>query len=92
MWAIIRKVSLEKHPLSLNLAHLGKLIKERRETLGLSQQDVADATHLHRTYISDIERGQRNITIGSLQRVAIALDIQLSTLARLAEVADARGE
>ncbi len=73
------------HTLALNLQHLGKLIKDRRETLGLSQQDVADATHLHRTYISDIERGQRNITIGSLQRVAIALDIQLSTLARLAE-------
>jgi transcriptional regulator with XRE-family HTH domain len=71
---------------ALNLQHLGKLIKDRREMLGLSQQDVAYATHLHRTYISDIERGQRNITIGSLQRVAIALDIQLSTLARLAEV------
>lgn len=78
--------------MALNLAHLGKLIKDRRETLGLSQQDVADATHLHRTYISDIERGQRNITIGSLQRVAIALDIQLSTLARLAEAAEAQDE
>lgn len=53
--------------------------------MGLSQQDLADESDLHRTYISDIERGARNLTVTTLGRVAYALDTSPSKLFKQAE-------
>ena len=55
------------------LARLGATIRIRREALGLSQADVGADAGLHRTYISGIERGERNPSIISLARIAGAL-------------------
>ena len=67
------------------LSHLGFAVYERRLSSGMSQQDLADKTGLHRTYISDIERGTRNFTVSTLGRIAYALDTTASKLFRLAE-------
>ena len=69
------------------LANLGEAIRIRRLALGLSQEDVAARASVHRTYLSDIERGTRNITVGMLAQVAGALQMKLAHLTRLAEAA-----
>ena len=54
---------------------LGKTIRRFREQQGLSQESLADLSHLHRTYIGGIERGERNIGLLNLLRIAKALNI-----------------
>lgn len=48
-------------------------IRRYRQSVGLSQEALADICGLHRTYIGAIERGERNITVNTLARVASAL-------------------
>lgn len=48
-------------------------IRSRRQSLELSQEAFADICGLHRTYIGAIERGERNVTVNTLARVAEAL-------------------
>ena len=52
---------------------LAENIRRRRQQCGFSQEDLAEYCHLHRTYISSVERGQRNITLGTLEIIAIVL-------------------
>ena len=59
---------------------LSKNIKARREEIGLSQEALADLCGLHRTYISDIERCQRNVSIDNVERIAQALGVTASDL------------
>lgn len=54
---------------------VGKRIRTVREEKGLSQEEFAAICHLHRTYIGGIERGERNITLATLQVIAEALKI-----------------
>ena len=61
---------------------LSKNIKARREEIGLSQEALADLCGLHRTYISDIERCQRNVSIDNVERIAQALGVTASELLR----------
>jgi len=63
----------------------GFAVKMRREELGLTQEDLADRAGIHRTYLSDIERGSRNVGMINLERIAVALTMSLSDLFRLAE-------
>ncbi len=51
-------------------------MKTERLKKGLSQESLACLSGLHRTYISDIERCRRNITLENLQRIADALDVK----------------
>ncbi len=59
---------------------LGARIKDLRIKQGFSQEELASKCHLHRTYISDIERGERNVSIENVERIANALDIDPSEL------------
>jgi len=61
-------------------------VQERRESLGISQEELAHRAGLHRTYISDIERGSRNLSLRSLIRLAGALETTVSDLLRIAEL------
>jgi CheY-like chemotaxis protein/DNA-binding XRE family transcriptional regulator len=55
--------------------------------LGLSQEQLAGRAGLHRTYVSDIERGARNLSLESIDKLAKALEIPVSTLfSRLSEL------
>ncbi len=58
----------------------GKKLKEIRIERGLSQEELASICHLHRTYISDIERGERNVSIENVEKIANALEIVPSEL------------
>jgi transcriptional regulator with XRE-family HTH domain len=62
---------------------LGKNVRTRREAMGLSQEAFADLAELHRTYISDIERGQRNPTIQVVEKIAVALNVSAGALLEL---------
>lgn len=50
-------------------------VKKYRLSIGLSQEKLAEMCGLHRTYISDIERSQRSISINNIQKIANALNI-----------------
>jgi CheY-like chemotaxis protein/DNA-binding XRE family transcriptional regulator len=61
-----------------------KAIKDRRRKLGITQDELAWRAGLHRTYITDIERGARNLSLQSIERLARALETPISELFRLA--------
>lgn len=54
----------------------GSNLRKYRILLGLSQEQFAEKCGLHRTYISSVERFQRNISIENIQRIADALGIE----------------
>ncbi len=65
----------------MNIAkRLGARIQKLRLEKGLSQEDLAFEADLHRTYISHIERGSRNITVAGLCKVAKGLKLEPSEL------------
>lgn len=64
---------------------LATIILNKRQQMGLSQEEIARRSKLHRTYISDVERGERNISVESLRRIAAALDMQVWQLVKYAE-------
>ena len=55
------------------LRQLGDRIRERRRARNLTQAQLADACGLHRTFIGSVERGERNVAILSLRRIARSL-------------------
>ena len=68
------------------LVSLGNNVRLFRNKKGLSQEDLADLCGLHRTYIGMVERGEKNITVLSLYRIATALGVNLEDL--VIEIAD----
>ena len=64
----------------LNRKRLGLAIRKRRETLGLSQESLAEASDCHRNYIGTVERGVQNITIDMLTRFADGLKCKAGDL------------
>lgn len=68
------------------LKALGEAIRARRgEINGLSQEGLADLAGMHRTYVSEIERGLRNPSFRNLFKIAAALEMPLSELVARAE-------
>jgi transcriptional regulator with XRE-family HTH domain len=59
---------------------LGRNIRYLRRELGLSQEALADDAGIHRTYVSDVERGARNPTITVVDRLARALKVTAGEL------------
>jgi transcriptional regulator with XRE-family HTH domain len=58
----------------------GFAVRKRRHELGISQEGLAERAGLHRTYVADIERGIRNVSIENVEKLAIGLEISISTL------------
>jgi CheY-like chemotaxis protein/DNA-binding XRE family transcriptional regulator len=58
----------------------GATVRAHRLRLGLSQETLAERARLHRTYVTDVERGARNISLESISRLAHALDLSISSL------------
>lgn len=58
----------------------GKAIRRRRRELDLSQEELAERAELHRTYISNIERGELNPSLETMEKLVKALDINVSAL------------
>lgn len=55
---------------------IGDNIRKQRQKIGLSQEALADVAGLHRTYLGGVERGERNISILNLAKIASALKIK----------------
>lgn len=72
-------------------AALGTAVAARRAELGLTQEQLANASELHQRWISNIETGKRNPSYASLRRLADALELTTSELLALAEAIEARG-
>jgi CheY-like chemotaxis protein len=58
----------------------GAAVRAYRLRLGISQETLAERVQLHRTYITDVERGAHNISLESISRLARALDLSVSSL------------
>ena len=59
---------------------IGQRIRNYRTKLGLSQEILAELSGFHHTYIGQLERGEKNATIESIEKISKALDIPLSKL------------
>lgn len=70
---------------SLLTVAISRAIRERRLSLGVSQEELGNRADLHRTYISDIEAGRRNLSLRSLFRLALGLGLSVSDLLKMAE-------
>jgi len=62
------------------LDRFGQAVRDRREALELTQEGLAHRSGLDRTYISGIERGQRNLSLLNIERLARALDVTIPEL------------
>ncbi|MDB6082075.1 MAG: transcriptional regulator, partial [Chlamydiia bacterium] len=58
----------------------GENIREKRLALKLSQEKLAELSKLHFTYISSVERGERNISLGNIAKIAAALRCTMKEL------------
>lgn len=61
-------------------AAFGAHIRSLRRQAGLSQEEVAHRAGIHVTYLSGIERGRRNPSLGNIRRVALALGVSVGDL------------
>lgn len=75
-----------KRPQAFQTA-FGKALRRRRERLEMSQEALAFTSEIHRTYISELERGLKNPSLTTIDRLAAALKTKASTL-----IADAEAE
>ncbi len=60
----------------------GRALRQKRSKMGVSQEAFADLCGLDRTYVGGIERGERNVALVNLEKIAKALDLSLSELFR----------
>ena len=60
----------------------GKALRQRRRKLRVSQEEFADMCGLDRTYIGGIERGERNVALVNIEKIALALRLSLAQLFR----------
>ncbi len=61
---------------------VGTNLRAYRQARNLSQEDFADSIGVHRTYMGGVERGERNLTLRSLERIAEKLDLDPLELLR----------
>lgn len=61
---------------------VGRRIRAHREKLGISQEKLAEQLGYHRTYLGSVERGERNLTLGSLEALAERLGVEPLELLR----------
>jgi transcriptional regulator with XRE-family HTH domain len=64
---------------------LGAVVRERRKAAGLSQEAFADRAGVHRTFMSNVERGLSNVSLETLERIAAALSARAGDLVLEAE-------
>jgi transcriptional regulator with XRE-family HTH domain len=67
----------------LILEKFGQKVREERLKQSLSQEELAAKTGVHRTYIGMIERGEKNITLLNIEKIAKALGLSISELTKL---------
>ena len=61
----------------------GNRVRELRKNLGLSQEELGFKSEIHRTYIGAVERGEQNVSLDNIGRIAKQLKVSLSELFEL---------
>jgi transcriptional regulator with XRE-family HTH domain len=69
-------------PISPATRVLGERIRERREALGLSQESLAERSGVHWTFLGQVERGRRNLSLHNLLKIAAGLSADPADLVR----------
>jgi transcriptional regulator with XRE-family HTH domain len=69
-----------RKPSALLTRILAQNIVRWRRSRGLSQEELADVCGLHRTYVGSVERGERNVTLSTLEVFATALGVSVTDL------------
>ena len=69
-------------PLSPATAALGERVRARRHALGLSQEALADRCGVHWTFVGQVERGQRNLNLHNLLKLAAGLGVDPGKLVK----------
>ncbi|SMF92973.1 Transcriptional regulator, contains XRE-family HTH domain [Paenibacillus uliginis N3/975] len=64
------------------IRRLGKRIRQLRKQQGISQDTLGERSGLHNNYIGQVERGEKNVTIDSLSKIAAGLDVSMEELFR----------
>lgn len=64
------------------LERFGNRLREVRQKSGLSQESLAELAGLHRTYVGSVERGERNISLLNIKKLADALNVTPADLLR----------
>lgn len=62
------------------LGRLGDAIRTRRQSIGMSQEALADAAGINRTHMGEVERGKRNISFMGVVKIAKAMDARASDI------------
>ena len=65
-----------------DLVRFGARVRAERERLGISQEDLADRAGMHRTYLGGVERGERNVGLLNVLRIARSLGVAPAGLLR----------
>lgn len=60
----------------------GEVVREERKRQGISQEKLAELAGIHRTYMGAVERGERNVCIKNIGRIAQALGVSVNKLTR----------
>ena len=71
-----------KPPLSPMTGAFGNRVRATREAMGLSQEGLAERAGLHWTYIGQVERGQRNLSLHNILKIASGLGVDAGELVR----------
>jgi transcriptional regulator with XRE-family HTH domain len=77
VWACVESMP---EPISQAAGTLGQRIKRYRGRLGISQEALADRAGLHWTFIGQVERGQRNLSLHNLLKIAAGLGVDPAKL------------
>jgi transcriptional regulator with XRE-family HTH domain len=62
------------------MTRFGARLREIREEAGISQEKLAEEAGVHRTYVSSVERGKRNVSLVNIERFAAALGVKMGEL------------
>ncbi len=71
---------MSDYPLQDIRVRFGVAVRELRREMHISQEDFAERAGLHRTYISDLERGKRNVSLENIEKLAKALNLSIADL------------
>lgn len=66
----------------------GRTVRSFRKAAGLSQEMLARKSGVHRTYVGSIERGEANVTLATMVRLALALEVSVADLVSSISVSD----
>lgn len=80
---MVKKAKTEKRPKERKTdlqTKFGKVVRNKRLSQGLSQEGLAEVAGMHFTYVSSIERGERNISLANIEKLAKALKCSMKEL------------